>query len=333
MRATTSILRLRNCFLKNNPNMRLSSLSFALFVVLTGLLELASASHAAEGMKKFATKAAEVIKKTKATIEKKGLQSGLKEYEAAVIALRAEFPDNPKPWAMLLEVAINLDYQDEKLKPNRKMPGPEDKEIAVINHVQKLLTEINKAPAAYSTTKERARQELARLARLGKPLTLEFDALMLDLKSGLPRQEPFLIDSHRGKVVLVHFWSTQSGPCIADLPRLKQARTKHANDLVAVGISLDENSARFRRFLKEKRMGWPQHFDGRGWDNRIAVEFGVTSIPTQWLIDRQGNLRALNARHGLEEKIKVLVEEKPSANINESNATKPATKTPSPKGN
>lgn len=313
--------------------MRLTSLSFTLFVALIVFLEFSSASHAAENVKEFATKAAEVIKKTKATIKKKGLQSGLKEYEAAVIALRAEFPANPKPWAMLLEVAINLDYQDEKLEPTRKMPGPEDKEIAVIDHVRKLLTEINKASAAYSTTKERARQELARIARLGKPLSLEFDALMLDLKSGLPRQEPFLIDAHRGKVVLVHFWSTQSGPCIADLPRLKQARVKYTNDLVAVGISLDENSARLRRFLKENRMSWPQHFDGRGWDNRIAVEFGVTSIPTQWLIDRQGNLRVLNARHELEKKIKVLVDEKPPANTNEGNATKPATKSQSPNGN
>ena len=112
--------------------MRLTSPSFTLFVVFAWFFGLSSASHAAEGVEEFTTKAAKVIKKTKATIKKTkedglknglkehqaaaiGLQAGLKEYEAAVIALRAEFPDNPKPWAMLLEVAINLDYQDEKL--------------------------------------------------------------------------------------------------------------------------------------------------------------------------------------------------------------------------
>jgi hypothetical protein len=92
-----------------------------------------------------------------------------------------------------------------------------------------------------------------------------------------------------------------------------EVRKKHANDMVLAGISLDENNARLRRFLKEKQMDWPQHFDGRGWDNRLASEFGVTSIPTQWLIDRRGNLRALNARHDLEKKIAVLIAEKNSS--------------------
>ena len=70
-------------------------------------------------------------------------------------------------------------------------------------------------------------------------------------------------------------------------------------------------------------MDWPQHFDSRGWDNRFAAEFGITSIPTQWLIDRQGNLRALNARHNLQKKIAVLANEKATTNADDNNAYKP----------
>ena len=70
-------------------------------------------------------------------------------------------------------------------------------------------------------------------------------------------------------------------------------------------------------------MDWPQHFDKGGWDNQFAVEFGVTSIPTQWLIDRQGNLRALNARHNLEKKIAVLASEKTKTKAPDKNATTP----------
>lgn len=282
-------------------------------VALAGLLALSPTGIAAEGEGDFAAQAAQAVKKAKAIIKEKGLQKGLQEYEAAAKALRANFPKRPEPWAMLLEVAVNLDYQDDQIKPTATMTGAEDKPVKIIDHVRELLTEINKANAAYATTKERARQELDRLNRLGKPLALEFDALVLDLKSGLPRQEPFSLEAQLGKVVLVHFWSTRSGPCIADLPKLMEVRTKHANDLVLAGISLDENNARLRRFLKEKQMDWPQHFDGRGWDNRLASDFGVTSIPTQWLIDRQGNLRALNARHDLEKKIAVLIAEKYSS--------------------
>ena len=300
-----------------------------LFLILctasTWLVLLAATGRAAEIGEGFSARAAEAVKKAKATIKEKGLQAGLKEYEVAAIKLRADFPKRPEPWAMLLEVAINLDYQDNELQPTRTMKGNEEEEIKIIDHVRKLLTDINKSSVANETTKERARHELKRLIRLGKPLTLEFDALLLDLKSGLQRQSPFQIKDHRGKVVLVHFWSTQSGPCIADLPRLKQARAKYVDDLVTVGVSLDENRARLDLFLKENQMDWPQHFDGDGWNNRFALEFGVTSIPTQWLIDRQGNLRALNARHNLEKKIAVLAKKKAATKTIDNNATTPET--------
>jgi thiol-disulfide isomerase/thioredoxin len=299
-----------------------------LYTALTGLALLVPAGRAAEIGEGFSTKAAKAIKKAKAIIKDKGLQPGLKEYEAAAVKLRADFPERPEPWAMLLEVAINLDYQDDQLQPTRTMKASEDQGVKIIDHVRKLLAKINKSTVAHETTKERARQELARLTRLGKPLALEFDnALSLDLKSKDPvlRQVPFQIKDHRGKVVLVHFWSTQSGPCIADLPRLKQERTKYADDLVTVGISLDENRARLDLFLKENQMDWPQHFDKRGWDNHFADEFGITSIPTQWLIDRQGNLRALNARHNLEKKIAVLANEKAVTKTTDNNATTPET--------
>ena len=302
--------------------------SFILYTVFTGLLLCASAGRAAEIGEGFSARAAKAVKKAKATIKDKGLQPGLKEYESAAIKLRADFPERPEPWAMLLEVAINLDYQDDQLQPVRTMNGNEDQEVKILDHVRKLLTNINKSTVAHETTKERARQELTRLSRLGKPLALEFDnALLLDLKSGLPRQVPFQIKDHRDKVVLVHFWSTQSGPCIADLPRLKQARAKYADDLVTVGISLDENRARLDLFLKENQMNWAQLYDGdgRGWNNRFALEFGVTSIPTQWLVDRQGNLRALNARHNLEKKIPVLANEKAATKTTDNNATTPET--------
>ena len=308
-------------------------LSLFLRTALTGLALSFPISHAAEVDEGFSARAAEAVKKAKATIKANGLQLGLKEYEVAAIKLRSDFPTRSEPWAMLLEVAINLDYQDDQLQPTRTMKGSEDQDIKILDHVRKLLSDINKSTVAHETTKERARQELIRLSRLGKPLALEFDnALLLDLKSGLPRQVPFQIKDHHGKVVLAHFWSTQSGPCIADLPRLKQARAKHADDLVTVGISLDENSARLHRFLKENQMDWPQHFDKGGWDNHFAVEFGVTSIPTQWLIDRQGNLRVLNARHNLEKKIAVLASEKTKTKSPDKNATTPkAGETATPK--
>ena len=57
-------------------------------------------------------------------------------------------------------------------------------------------------------------------------------------------------------------------------------------------------------------MTWQQYFDGRGWENKFAREFEITSIPAMWLFDRKGNLRELNARENLPDKVERLLREK-----------------------
>jgi hypothetical protein len=56
-------------------------------------------------------------------------------------------------------------------------------------------------------------------------------------------------------------------------------------------------------------MTWPQYFDGKGWGNKYAQEFGINSIPSMWLVDKQGKLRDLEARGGLDEKVENLLAE------------------------
>jgi hypothetical protein len=56
-------------------------------------------------------------------------------------------------------------------------------------------------------------------------------------------------------------------------------------------------------------MPWPQYFDGKQWDNDFGRQFGIQSIPTMWLVDKTGNLRDLNAREDLAEKVTKLLAE------------------------
>ena len=78
-------------------------LSLFLRTALTGLALSFPISHAAEVGEGFSARAAEAVKKAKATIKANGLQPGLKEYEVAAIKLRSDFPTRSEPWAMLLE--------------------------------------------------------------------------------------------------------------------------------------------------------------------------------------------------------------------------------------
>lgn len=48
--------------------------------------------------------------------------------------------------------------------------------------------------------------------------------------------------------------------------------------------------------MKRLKMSWPQYFDGTGWENKISKEFGITSIPAAWLLDKKGMIRETNVR-------------------------------------
>jgi hypothetical protein len=45
-------------------------------------------------------------------------------------------------------------------------------------------------------------------------------------------------------------------------------------------------------------MPWPQYFDGKGWQNKFAVEYAITGIPAMFLLDQEGKVVSTNARGG-----------------------------------
>jgi thiol-disulfide isomerase/thioredoxin len=103
--------------------------------------------------------------------------------------------------------------------------------------------------------------------------------------------KPLSIAKYKGKVVLVDFWATWCGPCVAELPNvLKAYDDYHAKGFEIVGISLDSDEQKTRAFLKERKMAWPQYFDGKGWDNKLAVQYGVHAIPATYLLDAEGKV-------------------------------------------
>jgi thiol-disulfide isomerase/thioredoxin len=137
--------------------------------------------------------------------------------------------------------------------------------------------------------------------QIGKPVEIRF--------TGLDGEE-IDVAKMKGKVVLVDFWSTTCGPCIGQIPELKALDAKYGDKgLQIVGINLDEKESAVRRFLKEKELKWPQHFAGKGWANPIATRYGIFGIPTNWLIDRKGNLRETQARGDLDRVVGQLLAE------------------------
>ena len=100
----------------------------------------------------------------------------------------------------------------------------------------------------------------------------------------------------KGKVVLVDYWATWCAPCVASLPEIKTAYDRyHDKGFEVIGISLDhvKDKAKVETFLEDKKLPWPQSFDGKGWSTPLAASYGISAIPewspngTTWLTSGQ----------------------------------------------
>jgi peroxiredoxin len=97
------------------------------------------------------------------------------------------------------------------------------------------------------------------------------------------------LSQYRGKVVYLDFWASWCAPCLTAIPEVKALRDEFsANDFQVLAVNLDQNKEKALRFLSKTPIDYPSCSDPGG---RLPDQYGLDTMPTAYLIDREGVIR------------------------------------------
>jgi thiol-disulfide isomerase/thioredoxin len=133
---------------------------------------------------------------------------------------------------------------------------------------------------------EKARGALRRLQPAAEPIAFRAGTL-----SGTSLE----LKDHRGKLVLLHYWATWSPSSTAQMTALAEVQKQHGLSVLAViGINMNDRREEASKYVTEQRIAWPQIHEPGGLDGPPADWFGIFSVPTIVLLDREGRV----VKHG-----------------------------------
>jgi thiol-disulfide isomerase/thioredoxin len=151
----------------------------------------------------------------------------------------------------------------------------------------------------------------AKSESIGKPLALDS---LVDTEG-----KPLDVERYKGKVVLIDFWATWCGPCVAEIPNIQKVYEKqHDAGFDVIAVNLDDQRSDLDAFMADKKMPWSVYVssvpDKMGMETPLARSLVINAIPFTMLIGRDGNVAAIHVRGpALEPKVAELLAATPKS--------------------
>ena len=178
---------------------------------------------------------------------------------------------------------------------------------------QKYLIDINNAIENANQQKkflaqqeDRAIQELDQRKKLG----LEIGAMAPEIALSDVNGKIIKLSSLKGNVVLIDFWASWCRPCRAENPNVVKLYNKYKNkNFTIYSISLDQDRKKWIDAINQDQLSWPNHVSElTGWKSTPGIQYGVSSIPKTFLIDKDGIIIGYDLRGStLEKKLSELL--------------------------
>ncbi|MCU0713520.1 MAG: TlpA family protein disulfide reductase [Pirellula sp.] len=203
-----------------------------------------------------------------------------KPMEDAIDALVSEL-DSPWTAAFLADITTQFEYS-----------GKTEFAAKLVKKAEEL---------AAGLKSEVAKQEIAEsCAKFWKRASVLGSEIPWDGLSDLDGK-PFQFQEYQGKIVILDIWATWCGPCIKELPNIKEVYAKYQSSGVEViGINIDENPDDLKEFLAKEQLPWKMVVSNdpskKGFETQLVESLGITGIPFIAVIGRDGKVAALHTR-------------------------------------